>query len=388
MSEERRPRRRKKGRKINYLKILLFSGLLIFMILAGSGMGLVYSTAKEMPAWNPTALETNLPSFIYDKDGKEVAKIYVENRVPIQFDKVPDNVKSAFLAIEDVRFYQHYGLDLKRIMGAVVADIRAGYKVQGASTITQQLVKRSFLTPDKTWKRKIQEAILAIELERRYPKNKIFEMYLNQIYFGEGAYGLQSAAKVYFNKGAEDLNLQEAALLASLPKAPNSYNPYKDIAAATKRRNLVLNSMAKYGFISQNQYETAKSSDIVLAGTRAKELANYKYPFFIDYITELLIAKYGEEEVYKGGLKVYTTLDPKIQAAAEEVLSDSKYFPKAKNDSKGLVQPQAAVVVLDHLSSLLSADEAILKKGSLTGQSTPSDSQVRLLSPLLTMDLL
>lgn len=347
MSEERRPRRRRKVRKINYLRLLLVSGLLIFMVFVGSALGLILYSTKGMPAWNPTALQPNLPSFLYDKDGNEVTKIYVENRVPIEFEKVPDTVKSAFLAIEDVRFYEHNGLDVKRILGAFVADIKAGYKAQGASTITQQLVKRAFLNPDKTFKRKIQEAILSIQIERKFTKNEIFEMYLNQIYFGEGAYGLQSAANVYFGIKAEELNLQEAALLASLPKAPNSYDPYKDIAAATRRRNIVLDSMAKYGFITGAQADTAKAQDIILTGTRANELGTYKFPYFVDYITELLIAKYGEDKVYKGGLKVYTTLDPKIQTAAEEVLASSKYFPKAKRDSKGLVQPQAAVVVID-----------------------------------------
>jgi penicillin-binding protein 1A len=347
MSEERKPRRRRKVRKLNLIRLLFVSGLLIFLIGVGSVLGFVLYSAKDMPAWNPAALQPNLPSFIYDKDGNEVTKIYVENRVPIEFEKVPDTVKSAFLAIEDVRFYEHNGLDVKRILGAFVADIKAGYKAQGASTITQQLVKRAFLNPDKTFKRKIQEAILSIQIERKFTKNEIFEMYLNQIYFGEGAYGLQSAANVYFGIKAEELNLQEAALLASLPKAPNSYDPYKDIAAATRRRNIVLDSMAKYGFITGAQADTAKAQDIILTGTRANELGTYKFPYFVDYITELLIAKYGEDKVYKGGLKVYTTLDPKIQTAAEEVLASSKYFPKAKRDSKGLVQPQAAVVVID-----------------------------------------
>lgn len=348
MSDERRPRRRRKVRKLNYIKLLFVSGIFLFFIFAGTALGFVMYSVKDMPAWNPAALQVSIPSFIYDKDGEEVAKIYVENRIPVQFEKVPDNVKNAFLAIEDVRFYQHNGLDIKRILGALLADIKAGYYAQGASTITQQLVKRAFLTPDKAWERKIQEAFLTLQIERKYIKDEIFEMYLNQIYFGEGAYGLQSAAKTYFNDDVESLNLQEAALLASLPKAPNSYNPYKDPAAATKRRNLVLDSMAKYGFITKDEAETAKVQDIELSGTRAKDAVAYKYPYFVDYITELLIEKYGEDKVFKGGLKVYTTLDPKIQAAAEEVLGNDKNFPKAKADAKGLVQPQAAVVILDH----------------------------------------
>ena len=354
MSDERRPRRRT-VRKLNRARLAIVTGVLIVLACLGAGLGLVLYSAKDMPAWNPTALQPNLPSYLYDKDGKEITRIYVENRVPVQFDKVPDTAKSAFLAIEDVRFYEHNGLDIRRILGAFLADIKAGKKAQGASTITQQLVKRAFLTPDKTWERKIQEALLSLQLERKFIKNEIFEMYLNQIYFGEGAYGFQSAAQVYFGEDAENLNLEESALLAGLPKAPNSYDPYKDIAAATKRRNLVLDNMAKSGFISEAQAENAKTKDIVLTGTRAKELETYKYPYFVDYITELLIAKYGEDKVYKGGLKVSTTLDPKIQAYAEETLANQKNFPKAKYDEKGLVQPQAAVVVLDQHTGFIKA---------------------------------
>ncbi len=354
MSDERRPRRRT-VRKVNRLRLAIVAGIFILLVFAGTGVGLVLFSAKNMPAWSPTALQPNLPSFLYDKDGKEVTKIYVENRVPVQFEKVPDSLKNAFLATEDIRFYQHNGLDVRRILGALLADVKAGKAAQGASTITQQLVKRAFLTPEKTLRRKIQEALLAVQVERKYTKEEIFEMYLNQIYFGEGAYGIQSAAQVYFGKDAEDLTLEESALLVALPKAPNSYDPYKDISAATKRRNIVLDNMAKYGFISDTQAEEAKTKDIVLTGTRAKELNTYKFPYFVDYITELLIAKYGEDKVYKGGLKVYTTLDPAIQASAEEALANSKNFPKAKYDDKGLVQPQAAMVVLDQHTGFIKA---------------------------------
>lgn len=355
MAEEQRPRRRrKKVRKLNPVRLMIVSGIFLTLIFIGTALGLVLYSAKDMPAWNPTALQPNLPSFLYDKDGNEVTKIYVENRVPVQFDKIPDSVKSAFLAIEDVRFYEHNGLDLRRIAGALLADIRAGRKAQGASTITQQLVKRAFLSPDKTWRRKIQEAILAVQIERRFTKDQIFEMYLNQIYFGEGAYGIESAAEVYFDKDAEDLDLEQAAMLAALPKAPNSYDPYKNIASATERRNLVLDNMAKYGFISEAQAQAAEAKEVVLAGTKGRT-EDYKYPYFTDYVTEQLVAKYGENQVYKGGLKVYTTLDPKIQTLAEEALANPKNFPKSKDDDKGIIQPQAAVVVIDQHTGFVKA---------------------------------
>jgi penicillin-binding protein 1A len=334
-------------RKLNLLRLTIVICVFIALAFVGATAGLVMYSSSSMPAWDPTALQPNLPSYILDKDGNEITKIFVENRVPIKFEEVPDTVKGAFLAIEDVRFYDHNGLDLRRIVGAVLADIKAGKAAQGASTITQQLVKRAFLSPEKTIKRKIQEAILAIKLERKFTKNEIFEMYLNQIYFGEGAYGIQSASQVYFGKEAKKLNLEEAAMLAGLPKAPNSYDPFKNLESATKRRNTVLDSMSKFGFVTEDQAESAKAKKIALSGTKTTEITIYQYPYFVDYVTELLIKKYGEEKVYKGGLRVSTTLDPKIQKAAEEAMSNSKNFPKSKADKNGVIQPQAAVVVLD-----------------------------------------
>ena len=338
---------RKSIRKLNPVRLAIVVGVFVGLILIGSVTGLVLYSIKDMPAWNPAVLQPNLPSNIYDKDKNEITSIYVENRVPIQFNQIPDKVLNAFLSIEDIRFYEHKGLDLRRIIGAFLADIKAGKAAQGASTITQQLVKRAFLTPEKTMERKIQEAVLAIQIERRFTKNQIFEMYLNQIYFGEGAYGIQSASQVYFGKDVKDLNLEEAAMLAGLPKAPNNYDPFKDMEAARKRRNIVLESMVRYEFITRAEADAAEAKTVTLTGTKAKQYDTYKFPYFVDYITDTLIAKYGEDKVYKGGLKVYTTLDPKIQTYAEQAMANPKNFPQSKTDDKGVIQPQAAVVVLD-----------------------------------------
>jgi len=352
---ERHTPRRKKVRKLNPVKLSIFIGVFALLFFIGSVLGLVMFSTKDMPAWNPAALQPNLPSYIYDKDGAQVATIFVENRVPVEFEKVPENVRNAFLAIEDVRFYDHNGLDLRRMVGALIADIKSGTKAQGASTITQQLVKRAFLSPDKTLERKIQEAVLSIKLERQFTKPQIFEMYLNRIYFGEGAYGIQSAAQVYFNKNSWELNLEEAALLASLPKAPNTYDPFKNLEAATKRRNLVLDSMVRAKFINAELAEATKEKPVTLSENKAGKSLNYKYPFYVDYITELLIDKYGEDTVYKGGLKVKTALDPKIQEYTEQALANEKNFPKSKDDNNGIIQPQAAAVVLDPYNGYIKA---------------------------------
>lgn len=347
MVDIQRPPRRRTIRKVNYWRLGIVIGIVLVLIAAGAGTGIIMYGLKGMPAWNPAALEPNMPSYIYDTNGDLVTKIYVENRDPIEFNQIPDVVKSAVLAIEDARFYEHKGLDLRRIIGATLADIKSGTRAQGASTITQQIVKRAFLSPEKTFKRKIQEAYLAIQLERNFTKDEILKLYLNQIYFGSGAYGVKSAAYVYFGKNnINEVTLEEAALLAGLPKAPNTYDPYKDMEAATKRRNIVLGAMAKQGFISEDQAAAAAAKPIVLKDSKTK-VAQYNFPYFVDYVTDLLLDKYGETKVYKGGLHVYTTLDPKIQTVAEQAMANPKNFPKGKADNKGVSQPQAAAVVLD-----------------------------------------
>lgn len=346
MAKEPTPKRRI-VRRLNRKRLFLVIAGLLAIIGIGVTAGITAFALKDVPAWNPKALDQSTPSYIYDKDGNLITKLFLENRDPVDIDQVPDTVKSAFLSVEDIRFYEHNGLDLRRIAGALFADLKAGSYDQGASTITQQLVKRAFLTPDKTPKRKIQEAYLALQLERKYTKDEILELYLNQIYFGEGAYGIQSAAQVYFGKSVDKITLDEAALLAALPKAPNSYDPFKDMEAAVKRRNIVLNSMAKYGFISDDQAKEASAKTIALNQNKNKEDAKYPYPYFVDYVLDMLLDKYGANKVYTGGLHVYTTLDPKIQTLAEEAMANSKNFPKSKENEQGILQPQAASVVLD-----------------------------------------
>ena len=347
MSDQPKPKRKKTKKKLNILRLSLVVIIFLMLACAGSAAGLIVYSVKDMPAWDPSALNLNLPTIIYDKDKKEVARIYVENRELVQLEQVPTSVKDAILATEDIRFYQHKGIDIKRIGGALIADIKAGRAEQGASTITQQLVKRAFLTPEKKLERKIQEAFLAIKLERKYTKDQIFEMYLNQIYYGGGAYGIQSAAQVYFGKPVKDLYLEEAALLAGLPKAPSYYDPYKNPEAALKRRNLVLDNMVRFELISVAEADAAKAKEVKLSGSKPSANKTYKFPYFVDYVTDILIDKYGEDKVYKEGLEVYTTLDPEIQTFGEQAMADPKNFPKAKYDKNGVVQPQAAAVVLD-----------------------------------------
>ncbi len=338
--------RRPRKRRLRIGRFFAFLGLLLFAAAGLMVIGLVAVSIKDIPAWNTEALLSSNTTLIYDKDNKLVAKVGIENRVPVSISEIPNLVQKAFLAAEDHRFYQHHGIDFRGIMRAAFKDITGRGMHQGASTITQQLVKLSFLTPEKTFKRKIQEIILAAQVEHYYSKDEILEMYLNKIYFGQGAYGIQAAAQTYFKKDAKDLTLAEAALLAGIPKSPNYYSPLaaKDTPdgqphQSISRQKTILQLMADYGFITQFQAEEALKSPISITKAPTK----YPYPYFVDYVTELLIRKYGENQVYNSGLKVYTTLDPSIQAIAEGVMSDEKNFPPPKGKDK----PQGAVVVLD-----------------------------------------
>jgi len=315
--------------------------------MGSAGCGLVYSSIRDMPKLSPDTLESGASTMIYDKDRNLVTQIGAKNSIPVDLEDVPENVRNAFLAIEDPRFYQHHGISLRGIARAAWSDLSSGSIKEGGSTITQQLVKISFLTPERTIKRKIQEIILAFQVERHYTKDEILEMYLNNIYLGEGAYGIQAAAQTYFGKDIKQVkSLEEAALLGGLPQAPSAYSPYRDPQAALARRNTVLDSMAKYNFISESEAEKAKAKELKVE-TREPAGRQYPYPYFIDYVTDKLIEKYGETEVFKGGLKVYTSLDPKIQQIAEAAMARKTNFPSSRTDANNMLQPQGAVVLLD-----------------------------------------
>ncbi|WP_424659161.1 transglycosylase domain-containing protein [Desulfofundulus sp.] len=324
----------------------MFSAILLVTAGGVTALGLIAISIKDLPAWSEEKLLSSASTSIYDQNGNLITRVGEENRIPVGLKDIPKHVQEAFLAIEDVRFYQHHGVDIRGIARAAWTDITGGSIQEGASTITQQLAKLSFLSQERTFKRKIQQVILALILERHYTKDEILEMYLNKVYFGEGAYGIQSAAETYFNKPARDLTLSEGALLAGLVQAPSAYDPFLNPEGATRRRNLVLENMARYGFITPEQAAQARAIqlDDMLKPGQGRQ---YPYPYFVDYVTEELVNQYGSEQVFKGGLRVYTTLDPKIQDAAEKALSDPRNFPASVRDSQGILQPEGAAVVLD-----------------------------------------
>ncbi|MBP7331038.1 MAG: transglycosylase domain-containing protein, partial [Firmicutes bacterium] len=260
MSQKRRAKR-----KVNFFRLLIL--LVVFVVLIGGfvSAGLFFTSIRDMPVLKPGMLESGASTMIYDKDERLVTQIGIRNSVPVDIEEVPEQVKNAFLSIEDPSFYKHFGISIRGIARATVSNIMSRSKGEGGSTITQQLVRISMLSPEKTIKRKIQEAVLAIQVERRYMKDEILEMYLNNVYLGEGAYGIQAASQIYFDKPIDQLNLPEAALLAGLPQAPSAYSPYKDPDAAKFRRNDVLDSMVRNKYISAGEAEEAKATDIKLA---------------------------------------------------------------------------------------------------------------------------
>ncbi|HAG10928.1 MAG TPA: penicillin-binding protein 1A [Desulfotomaculum sp.] len=334
------PKKRKK--RLNPKRLVFLIVLIAFLVSLSGGLFLLTTSIMDLPALDENKLYSSAASSYYDQDGNLFARIGEENREIVKIKDIPVSTQDAFIAIEDVRFKSHHGVDLRGIARALWHDLTGGNMEQGASTITQQLVKLSFLNPEKKVKRKIQEAILSLMVERRYSKGEILEMYLNKVYFGNGAYGIQSAARTYFNKNVDQLTLSQSAFLAGLLKAPNYYSlPEK----ATARRDVVLDTMLKYGFITKDQADEAEKESLNIEEGLKKNL--YPYPYFIDFVTKQLIEDFGEDTVYKGGLQVYTTMDRQAQQAAETALASLKNFPASWRDSQNILQPEGAAVFID-----------------------------------------
>ncbi len=287
-------------------------------MLIGAVAGIIFAHIGELP--EVTALEQYQPSAttrIFSADGELLAEFYTQNRIPVPVSAVPKNVIDAFLAVEDPRFYSHSGIDITGIIRAAYNDIRTGKLVQGGSSITQQLAKMMFLSPQKTFTRKIKEAFLALQIERHYTKDEILGLYLNQVYLGSGAYGIEAASQRYFGKSVGNLTLAEGAMLAGLPAAPTKYSPLNDLQLAYSRRAHVLRRMYDEGFITKAQMLAAEKEPFVRI-PEPKE--DYKAPYFVEYIRQLLDEKFGQTALYRGGLNVFTTLNWQMQQIAEKAV--------------------------------------------------------------------
>ena len=335
------PRHRVRTKKKGPFRSIRVMAALVLVIIAGLMFGYIFAAYQSLPEVGNN-MRPAVSSQVFDSQGKLITTLHSDqNRLPIDINKVPKNLQNAFIAAEDNRFYDHIGVDPIGILRAVVTNLTNRGIAQGGSTITQQLAKNAFLSQDQTLKRKIQEAILALELERKYSKKEILEMYMNQIYFGRGAYGIQTAAHTYFGKDVGDLTLAECAMIAGLPKSPNYYS--SSVNEATARKNVVVGQMEKYGYITPSQAEEAKKSSLDI---KQKSTSNTpdETAYFIDYVTQEIAQKYGDDALYKDGLKIYTTLDTDKQHAAVQAM---RHLPETHTDDQGLTQPQGAIISID-----------------------------------------
>ncbi len=302
-------------------------------------LALFFALVVFLPLPEPRVPQATL---VYDQNGDLVTSLFVQNRVLVSQENQSPALRSATVAVEDKRFYSHRGLDLQAILRALWRNLKAGEVVEGGSTITSQLARELFLTQEVTLTRKFMEAVYTMKLEMRYSKDEILTMYLNQIYMGHGNYGCEVASQAYLGKSAKDLTLAEAALLAGIIRGPEYYSPYNDLEAGLRRQELVLNLMVEQGIIDEVQRDEAKRQELEFPG-----LPERTSPYFVNYVIQEIRKKHPEiaAQIYKGGYQIYTTLDLKVQRAAETAFQ--RYIPKGTEDANGITQPQGALVAVE-----------------------------------------
>jgi penicillin-binding protein 1A len=304
------------------------------------------------PVTRLESLDPSEGSKVYDDNDELITEFHVERRIFVPLPQIPKALRDAIIATEDARFYSHHGVDPTGIARAVYQNFRRGRIVEGGSTITQQLAKVLFLTPDKSLGRKLKEAVLALTLERRYSKDRLLELYLNQIYFGQGAFGVEAAARTFFGKSVSELTLSESALLAGLPKAPATYSPFEHPEAAKRRRAIVLARRVDTGALKQEQARRVSQAALTLVPPERRRTTGQ---YFLEYVQQLLEQQYGADLVFKGGLHVYTTLSPGMQLKAENALRDGlravearrQAVAKAKPDAAAIERPEGAMLAIE-----------------------------------------
>ena len=328
-------------KKAGVILFLIFGALL--GVIAGAFMALTHDLPeiRSLETYRPSAVTR-----IYSSDGVILSELFMEKRDPVLLKNIPDYLKLALITTEDRNFYKHSGVDLKGITRAVIKDIRARKFVEGASTITQQLAKTLFLTSKKTLARKLKEAVLAFQLERRYTKDEIMELYLNQVYFGSSAYGVESASRTFFGKSVTMLDLAECALIAAMPKAPSRYSPLVNKDLAVKRRNIVLKQMLQTGIITDSDYKKAAGQQLNLS---SRYKSRVHAPYFVEYVKRILEKTLGDSILYKGGLTVHTTLSFEMQKAAERAVKNGLAALDKRMQKNGVKDPdpQSALIALD-----------------------------------------
>ena len=333
-----RKSRPSRGRRI--LRGILFAFLLVVVALLSTLAGFYVAMARTLPSLELAGdISSPQTTRIYDDSESPVliAELHgLQNRDTLTADRTPQVMRDAVVAVEDERFYLHSGVDFVAILRALWADVRNREVVQGGSTITQQLIKNAYIDDDKTLDRKLHEAALAYQLEKKWSKEKILSEYLNIIYFGEGAYGIEAAARTYFGIHAADLTIDQAALLAGLPKAPSAYSPRRDPKVALARRDLVLNKMYQQDYVTSQELQQALSAPLKLVAVSDEDAA--KVPYWVEMVREQLVSRYGSSTVLGGGLRVYTSVDLELQQQAEKAVADILNDPG---------DPSAALVCID-----------------------------------------
>ncbi len=324
-NETKTPRKNKKKKRTfslnRFLRFVILSLLLIIMVSGSVALGTAYAWVKSARPLNVDELfDLSQTTYIVDKNDKVIDKFHDnENRTMVTIDKIPQDLQDAFIAIEDKRFKNHNGVDPYRIMGAIKADLKKGELSQGGSTITQQLIKNIYLTPEKKWKRKVVEMYYALQLERRFRKEQILEAYLNTIGLGHNVAGVKAAGLYYFGKELDRLTLAECAMIAGITRYPSAYSPYLNFAKATERKELILNEMLSQGYITQNEYDEALKQEIKLSKIENEVETTYFSDMIRADVLKVLQEKLGytkeeaEIKLDNGGLKIIATIDTEMQ---------------------------------------------------------------------------
>lgn len=337
---------KKKGTKGGIIKKIILALVAIGLIGFLSGLGLFVFYASTAPELDEELLKDPLSSTFLDKNGEPFYKSGTENRVYVNYSDIPQEMEDAILATEDVRFYDHMGIDILRLGSAVIANVTQGFGSQGASTITQQVVKNSFFTNEKTLKRKAQEAWLAFQLERKYEKEEILEMYFNKVPMSGRNYGFGTGAEFFYGKELKELEVHEMALLAGIPQSPNNYNPLKNPELAEKRRNTVLHLMEMHGKITTEEEEAAKAipvTETLIPEEQRQASSVMRYEAFID-IVESELNKI-DPSLLSEGITVHTTLDPGIQSKVENVINSGLYATDKQQAGIAVVDPKTGALV-------------------------------------------
>ena len=342
--------------------VLLFVVTLVVVLVIGVS-GYVFYLLARLPRVDRLAdYKPPIVSQVFGDDGSLVGEFYLERRIVVPVNKMPRKLIQAFVAAEDANFYSHKGIDYIGIMRAAIKNVISMRKKEGASTISQQVTKSMLLTPEKKFSRKIKEAILAKRLEEKLTKDEILYLYLNQIYLGGGAYGVQAAAETYFGKNVEELNLAEMAMLAGLPKAPNAYSPIKHLERARERQSYVLERMVKEGYVTQAEADHAKQTTISIHPM--KKVNNEQSAYFLEHLRIQLESKYGEDQLYKGGLKIYTTMNAGMQRAAYESIRNGLKAVDKRQGYRGPLKYLSEMEVNPFCTKVEEGiDSALLKTG-------------------------